>query len=83
MTDFLPSWRDTPTKQAILEFVAAVTTENGSDYVPPTKRIAAFDNDGTLLCEQPVPVQIMAMLDGLTQAVQPAGSFPYQISIGH
>ena len=70
MTDFLPSWRDTPTKQAILEFVAAVTTEDGSDYVPPAERIAVFDNDGTLWCEQPVPVQIMAVLDGLTQAVQ-------------
>lgn len=70
MSQYLSSWRDTPTKQAILEFVAAVTTENGSDYVPPSERIAAFDNDGTLWCEQPVPVQIMAMLDGLTQAVQ-------------
>lgn len=70
MIDFLPSWRDTPTKQAILEFVAAVTTENDPDYVSPAERIAAFDNDGTLWCEWPVPVQIMAMLDGLTQAVQ-------------
>jgi len=70
MSQYLSSWRDTPTKQAILEFVAAVTTENGPDYVPPAERIAAFDNDGTLWCEHPVPVQIVAVLDGLTRAVQ-------------
>ena len=29
----------------------------GPHYVPPAERIAAFDNDGTLWCEQPVPVQ--------------------------
>jgi hypothetical protein len=66
----LSSWKDTQTKQAILDFVAAVTDENGPDYVPPAERIAAFDNDGTLWCEHPVPVQIVAVLDGLTRAVQ-------------
>jgi hypothetical protein len=35
MTDLLPSWNDTPTKQAILGFVAAVTDESGLEYVPP------------------------------------------------
>ena len=29
MNQHLSSWRDTPTKQAILEFVTAVTTEKG------------------------------------------------------
>jgi len=66
----LSSWKDTPTKQAILDFVAAVTDESGPDYVPPVERIATFDNDGTLWCEHPVPVQVMAILDGLTRAVQ-------------
>jgi hypothetical protein len=30
--DPLPSWNDGPAKKAILEFVAAVTDENGKDY---------------------------------------------------
>jgi hypothetical protein len=47
-SDPLPSWNDGPVKKAILEFVAAVTNEKGSDYVEPAERIATFDNDGTL-----------------------------------
>jgi hypothetical protein len=46
--DPLPSWNDGPAKKAILEFVAAVTDENGKDYVKPADRIATFDNDYTL-----------------------------------
>ena len=68
-TNGLPSWSNTPTKQAILDFVAAVTHQNGPDYVPPAERIAAFDNDGTLWCEYPMPPQVMAILDGLAMAV--------------
>ncbi len=49
--DPLPSWNDGPTKKAILEFVAAVTDENGKDYVKPAERVATFDNDGTLWVE--------------------------------
>jgi hypothetical protein len=52
----LPSWNDGPAKQAILEFVAAVTDENGKDYVKPAERIATFDNDGTLWVEYPMGV---------------------------
>jgi hypothetical protein len=44
----LPSWRDTQHKQEIIEFVTAVTTEDGPDYVKPELRVAVFDNDGTL-----------------------------------
>ncbi len=45
MNQHLSSWRDTPTKQAILEFVTAVTAESGPNYVPPAERIAAFDKE--------------------------------------
>jgi hypothetical protein len=31
----LPLWNDGAAKKAILEFVAAVTDENGKDYVKP------------------------------------------------
>ena len=61
--EILPSWQDTPTKQAILDFVAAVADESGPHYVPPVERIAVFDNDGTLWCEQPLPVQAFFAFD--------------------
>jgi len=53
--DPLPSWNDGPTKAAIIQFVQDVTKQNGPKFVPPEQRIAAFDNDGTLWVEQPVP----------------------------
>jgi hypothetical protein len=49
MSTPLRSWRDTPTKQAIFDFVAAVTGESGPKYIPPPERVAVFDNDGTLM----------------------------------
>lgn len=61
--DPLPSWNDGPAKEAILGFVARVTAEGGPEYVPPAERIATFDNDGTLWCEQPVYVQAAFALD--------------------
>jgi len=54
----LPLWNDTPTKSAILDFVAKVTDKSTTNYVPPEERVAVFDNDGTLWCEKPVQVQI-------------------------
>ena len=58
MTNRLPSWNDGAAKSAILDFVARVTTGRRPDYVPPAERIATFDNDGTLWCEQPMQVQV-------------------------
>jgi phosphoserine phosphatase len=54
----LPSWNDGPVKAAILDFVARVTNATGREYVPPQERIAAFDNDGTLWTEHPMPAQL-------------------------
>src|SRR3954469_2926196 len=54
----LSLWRDGPAKQAILEFVAAATGEDGSPPVPIEERLAVFDNDGTLWCEKPMPIQL-------------------------
>jgi phosphoserine phosphatase len=56
--DPLPSWREGASKQAILDFVREVTTEGGTDAVPPHERVAVFDNDGTLWCEKPMPIQL-------------------------
>jgi phosphoglycolate phosphatase-like HAD superfamily hydrolase len=44
-----------------------VTREGGTDFVPPAERIATFDNDGTLWCEQPVQVQIFFVGDRIRQ----------------
>ena len=57
------SWNDGAARQAILEFVEAVTTEGGADYVAPADRIATFDNDGTLWVEHPLYTQAMFALD--------------------
>ena len=56
--DPLPSWNDSASKRAILEFVGKVATEGSPDFVPAPERIAVFDNDGTLWVEQPVPAQV-------------------------
>jgi phosphoserine phosphatase len=61
--DPLPSWNDGPTKQSIFSFVEKVTKEGSPSFVPVPERIATFDNDGTLWCEQPVPVQVYFALD--------------------
>lgn len=52
--DPLPSWNDGKAKQSIIEFVESVTKQGSPDFVPPEERIATFDQDGTLWCEQPV-----------------------------
>src|SRR4051794_12764941 len=58
MESVLQSWNDSTTKAAILEFVERVTDEDGADYVPVDERIAVFDNDGTLWCEKPMPIEL-------------------------
>jgi haloacid dehalogenase-like hydrolase len=71
----LASWNDTPTRQAIVDFVEAATKD-----VPPDERVAVFDNDGTLWCEKPMPIELgfilkrfveMAEQDGLLRERQP------------
>lgn len=61
--DPLPSWNETPAKQAILEFVERTTTVGSEDFVPVAERIATFDNDGTLWAEQPLYFQGFFVLD--------------------
>jgi hypothetical protein len=56
--DPLPGWRAGSTRQAIQGFVQRVTDEGSPDFVPPSERVAVFDNDGTLWCEKPMPIQL-------------------------
>ena len=73
MTGELSSWRDGPAKQAIMNFVARTCGEDGSTAVPPEERVAVFDNDGTLWCEKPMPIQLDFILRRLAEmtATQP------------
>ncbi|MEM9106422.1 MAG: HAD family hydrolase [Pseudomonadota bacterium] len=61
--EHLASWNDGAAKQSIIDFVSAVTTEGGPNYLSPADRIATFDNDGNLWGEQPVYVQLAFALD--------------------
>jgi phosphoserine phosphatase len=53
MADPLASWHDGPTKTTIVDFVEAVGAS-----IAPEERVAVFDNDGTLWCEKPMPIQL-------------------------
>jgi hypothetical protein len=61
----LPSWNEKQAKRAIVDFVQRVTSDGGPDFVPMQKRIAVFDNDGTLWIEKPMYVQLAFALDRL------------------
>jgi phosphoglycolate phosphatase-like HAD superfamily hydrolase len=58
----LPSWNDGASKKAILEFMRATTDKSSPKFVPPSDRIATFDQDGTLWTEQPLYGQAMFAL---------------------
>ena len=74
MTDrLLSTWRHGQTRQAIIDFVARTCGEDGSTAVPEEERVAVFDNDGTLWCEKPMPIQLDFILRRLAEmgAAQP------------
>ncbi|TML15481.1 MAG: haloacid dehalogenase-like hydrolase [Actinobacteria bacterium] len=54
MSGSLASWRDGPAREALVEFVDRTV----SNAVPVDERVAVFDNDGTLWCEKPMPIQL-------------------------
>jgi phosphoserine phosphatase len=65
--DPLPSWNDSASKQAIVDFVTAATAEGGPGFIAPEDRIATFDNDGTLWSEQPMYFQGMFAFDRIKE----------------
>ena len=65
----LSLWRDGPARQAIIEFVARTCGEDGSAAVPIEERVAVFDNDGTLWCEKPMPIQLDFILRRFAEMV--------------
>ncbi len=69
-TDPLPSWNEGAPKKAIIDFVQATTTQGSAKFVPPTERIATFDQDGTLWVEHPMYSQVMYCLDRVPAIVK-------------
>jgi phosphoserine phosphatase len=69
-SDSLPSWADGDVKSKLLAFVERVTTLRGPGFVPTPERIAVFDNDGTLWCEHPMPVQAFFVFDRVAELVR-------------
>lgn len=65
--DPLPSWNPGPAKTSIIEFIKATCDESSPNYVPPGKRFATFDQDGTLWVEHPLYTQAVYCLDRILE----------------
>src|ERR1700742_1234564 len=70
----LASWNDTAATQAIVEFVDRATREGDAGYIPRSDRVAVFDNDGTLWCEKPMPIELGFILRRLAEMCETDGS---------
>jgi len=68
--DPLPSWNDGPTKQAIFDFVKTTTDSSSPNFVAPEKRVATFDQDGTLWVEHPMYTQVIYCLERVPALVK-------------
>lgn len=85
--EILRSWNDGATKRAIIGFVNESTTAGSPRFIREAERIAAFDNDGTLWVEQPIPAQGPFLFDKLMKRVDKdptlATKLPYRAIINH
>ncbi len=68
--DPLPSWNPGAAKDSILTFVSQTTDRSSPEYVPAERRIATFDQDGTLWVEQPMYTQVIYILERVPELVQ-------------
>src|SRR5829696_3884046 len=66
VTEPLPSWNPGPARTAIVDFVQATLAAG----VPVEERVSVFDNDGTLWCEKPMPIQLDFILRRLEQMAE-------------
>jgi phosphoglycolate phosphatase-like HAD superfamily hydrolase len=65
-TEVLTSWNAGAARQAVVDFVERTVAED----VPVDERMAVFDNDGTLWCEKPMPIQADFILRRLFEMAQ-------------
>jgi phosphoserine phosphatase len=70
MIEPLPSWHEGNAKRDIIGFVGRVCGEGSTEPVPVAERIAVFDNDGTLWCEKPMPIQLDFILRRLVEMAE-------------
>jgi len=70
MATTLSLWHDTPARQAIVDYVAAVTDQKSADFIPERDRIVVFDNDGTLWVEKPAYIQLFFAIARLKQMAE-------------
>jgi phosphoserine phosphatase len=63
----LANWNDGAAKRGIVEFVERTVSE-----VSVEERVAVFDNDGTLWCEKPLPIQADFILRRLFEMAEAA-----------
>ena len=63
----LSSWNEGQTKANIISFVEQTCGEGTAKAVPVGERVAVFDNDGTLWCEKPMPIQLDFILRRLVE----------------
>lgn len=73
--DELASWQG-PARQVLLDYITAVTTPGGPDFIPPAERKAAFDVDGTLIAEKPVFLPLELSFQRLGQVCPQGGPAP-------
>ena len=65
-TEVLASWNAGVARRSVVEFVERTVSEG----VPVDERVAVFDNDGTLWCEKPMPIQADFILRRLFEMAQ-------------
>jgi len=70
MTDTLSMWKEGAVKAAVLGHIEQTCTAGSPGWVPVEERVAVFDNDGTLWCEKPMPIQLDFILRRLSEMAE-------------
>ncbi|MGY4766349.1 HAD family hydrolase [Kribbella sp. CWNU-51] len=70
MPDPLPSWNESRSKDAIVDFVRRARGDGSGPGLAMADRVAVFDNDGTLWCEKPMPIQLDFILRRLVEMAE-------------
>ncbi|WP_329477593.1 haloacid dehalogenase-like hydrolase [Kribbella sp. NBC_01484] len=70
MPDPLPSWNESRSKDAIVDFVRRARGDGSGPGLAMADRVAVFDNDGTLWCEKPMPIQLDFFLRRLVEMAE-------------
>lgn len=61
-------WNETEMKRKIIDYVTSVSDSSDENYIPESDRIAVFDMDGTIICEQPLWLEMNVAVNQMYQA---------------